>query len=132
MKKIIAKFPVVILAFAMVIMALVACASPAHAATKVPKHPVVFVTTNEILNGYKFKKNLVYIEVCKGIVKNKAGDGYVKGHKDLYISYRYKGHPKKGTVVTSYFPLARNHFEVTARYDFVKTKKKGLRMIYAS
>lgn len=132
MKNAIKKFPIIVLAFAMVLTAMLACARPAHAAYKVPKHPAVFVTTNEILNGYKFKKNIMYIEVCKGVVANKAGDGYVKGHKDLYISYRYKGHPKKGKTVTSYFPMSRNHFEANARYDFIKTKKGKWKMIFAA
>lgn len=131
MKNAIKKFPIIVLAFAMAIMTMVACARPAYAAYKVPKHPVVFVTTNEILNGFKFKKNIMYIEVCKGVVANKAGDGYVKGHKDLYISYRYKGHPKKGKTVVSYFPMSRNHFEANARYDFVMKKGKW-KMIFAA
>ena len=133
MKKIVKKFPAIAMAFAIAIMAMLACSRPAYAAHKVSKHPVVFVSTNEILNGYKFKKNILYIEVCKGIVKNKKGDGYVKGHKDLYISYRYKNHPKKGTTVTSYFPLDRNpDHEALSRYDFIKTKKGKWKLIHTS
>ena len=134
MKKIIAKFPVIILVFAVVIMALMACARPAFAVTKVDKHPVVFATTDELnSNKFKFKKDTLYIEVCTGIVKNKAGDGYVKGHKDWYISYRYKNHPKKGKKVISYFPLDNNaDHEALARYDFVKTKNGKLKIIHTS
>ena len=128
------RFVTVVLVFFVTILSLMACARPAYAATKVDKHPVVFATTDELGSGkFKFKANTIYIEVCKGVVENKKGDGYVKGHKDWYISYRYKGHPKKGTVVTSYFPLDRNaEHEALARYDFVKTKKGKWKMIYTS
>ena len=148
MKKIIAKFPVIILVFIVIVMALVACARPAYAVTrwygangmeiktypsdKGPKYPVVYATTDEInAKGFKFKKDTMYIEVCTGVVKNKKGDGYVVGHKNWYISYKYKGHPKKGKKVISLFPLDNNpDHEALARYDFVK-KKGEWKIIYS-
>ena len=160
MKKIIAKFPVIILGFAVVIMALMACARPAYATSHYSEavitgngrwydrngleirdypsadelnYPVVFATTDEInAKGFKFKKNTMYVEVCTGVVKNKKGDGYVVGHKDWYISYKYKGHQKKGKKVISFFPLDNNaDHEALCRYDFIK-KKDDWKLIYIS
>ena len=131
--RMIKNFPAVVMAAIIFVLAVMACARPAYAVTKVNDHPVVVVTTYEIADGFKFKPNVIYIERSVGVVTHNKGDGHVVGHKDWYISYRYKNHPKKGKKVISYFPLDNNaDHEALSRYDFVKTKKGKLKMIHTS
>lgn len=124
MDKVTKRFVTVVLVFFVTILSLMACARPAHAVLKVDGYPVVFATTDEINSKkFKFEDNMTYIEVCTGVVANKKGDGHVVGHKDLYVSYRYKNHPKKGTKVVSLFPLDNNpDHEALCRYDYIKKK----------
>jgi len=131
--RLVKNFPAVVMAAIIIVMTVMACASPAHAVLKVDGYPVVFATTDEINSKkFKFKDNLTYIEVCTGVVDNKKGDGHVVGHKDFYISYRYKNHPKKGKKVVSLFPLDNNpDREALCRYDYIK-KKGEWKMIHTS
>ena len=127
------KFPVVILAFAMIIMVLLACARPAYATEKY-KPKVYPIATEKILNPkFEFNKNLTYVEVCSGVVADKHGNGHVIGNKDLYISYKYKNHPPKGTKVYSLFQLDSNwDHEALNRKDFVIDENGVMKEIHKS
>lgn len=99
----------------------------ASAKVKVPKNPIVILSTRETDALWeKMDKNTIYVEKAYGKVKNKKGDGYnLSNHGYINFSCdRYKGKRlPKGAKVKCYFFMDNNHdHDVLMRVDYYKGK----------
>lgn len=116
-----------IICMMMVVSTLIFCFFTfASAKVKVPKNPIVILSTKETDALWnKMDKNIIYVEKAYGKVKNKKGDGYNLSNPNYYINFscdRYKGKKlPKGAKVTCFFVMGNNpDHDCIARIDYYK------------
>lgn len=107
------------------ILALVITLMPASevAAQAIPEIKTVVIDSRKLTHKMlvtRKKKHIMYIEVCKGTVKNKKKDGRLSNGS--YISYKkVKGCHKGDKIITYcvYNPFTNYDNDIIERWDFI-------------
>lgn len=93
------------------------------AAQAIPEIKTVVIDSNKLTHKMlvtRKKKHIMYIEICKGTVKNKKKDG--KLSDGSYISYKkVKGCHKGDKIMTYcvYNPFTNYDDDIIERWDFI-------------
>ena len=107
----------------MVMMIAAITPAPKIAAKGTPSIKTVVIDSNKLTHKMlvtRKKKHIMYIEICKGTVKNKKKDGRLSN--DRYISYKsVKGCHKGDKIMTYcvYNPFTNYDDDVIERWDFI-------------